>query len=81
MTTYEQVQPGAKQDFVEALFGPPTQVVALEDGEIWKWTYREEVQSSTGVIFVISAKNSTQTQDAVFVEFKGGQASRIWRDE
>ena len=78
--TYKQVMPGKKKDFVEALFGKPTTTTNIEGGEIWKWTYRKETRRSSGVIFLISSKSETETQEAVYVEFHGDAVHKVWRD-
>ncbi|MEC7585159.1 MAG: outer membrane protein assembly factor BamE [Planctomycetota bacterium] len=79
-TTFNQVQPGAEQSFVEALFGPPSNKTQVEGGELWTWTYRKNVQTRTGVIFVLSANNNSETRDSVFVEFQDSKVARIWRE-
>ena len=78
--TYKQVTPGKKKDFVEALFGRPTSTTDIDGGEIWKWTHRKEVRRSSGIIFLVSSKSETETQDAVYVEFQGDTVQKIWRD-
>ena len=78
--TFKQVTPGKKKDFVEALFGKPTTTTDIDGGEIWKWSHRKETRRSSGIIFLVSSKTETETQDAVYVEFHGDTVHKIWRD-
>ena len=79
-TTFEQVQTGAQRSFVEALFGQPCNKTEIEGGEIWTWTYCEDVRTRRGMLFVLSSNNRSQSQDSVFVEFQDDKVAKIWRE-
>lgn len=79
--TFEQIQPGKKQDFVLALLGEPTTRTALEGGtEIWKWEYRQKNVHRGTLLFVFSGDNSTVEEGATYVQFEAGLVSKAWQD-
>lgn len=79
--TIQRIQPGKDAEYVLALLGEPSSRTQVSDGtEIWKWGYRKEKRSGSGIAFVFSGKSTTTTEHTTYVELKDGVVVKSWRD-
>jgi len=78
--TYAQVKPGVTKDYVLTLFGLPTNSLSSEPGtEIWAWRYSETRNSEGNFLILFHSNNHTTTEQTVYVQFKDGVVTKIWR--
>lgn len=78
----EQLKVGASRTEVLELFGKPSnQGKAYDETDLWSWRYQKETQE-TGAVFLLFGSNTETTyHGTVYVRFKDGKVSRVWRTE
>jgi outer membrane protein assembly factor BamE (lipoprotein component of BamABCDE complex) len=79
--TIAQITPGSSQAYVLAVLGEPTSKADVGDGRsLWKWRYVERHKSSGSLLFVFGAKSEDESSNTAYVEFRGGEVVKAWRD-
>ena len=79
--TIAQITPGTSKAYVLALLGEPTSQVDIGDGRaLWKWRYVERRESSGSLLLVFSADSEHESSNTAYVEFRGDEVVKAWRD-
>jgi hypothetical protein len=80
-STMNQVEKGARQDFVIATLGEPSKKIPMDDGsELWKWEWRQVRESEGALFLVFSGENSTEKNGAAYVLMRDGVVEKAWRE-
>jgi outer membrane protein assembly factor BamE (lipoprotein component of BamABCDE complex) len=74
-----QVKPGATKEDVVDLLGLPTNTISLGNGlDVWEWKYTQNLNDSSGFIFLFESDKTTLVEQTTSVEFKDGVVVKTW---
>lgn len=78
--TFDRIEPGkTTAGWVRATLGEPSSKDALhDDGEIWKYSYTEEKESSGAVFLIFGGSDKKELQHTAYVEIHGGVVTHKW---
>jgi hypothetical protein len=79
-STFEQITPGSTTiGWVHATLGEPDSKTQDGDDQVWKYTYKEQTDTSGAVFLIFAGSSTNQTTNTVFIEFKDGVVIKKWR--
>jgi len=80
--TLDQIEPGATEEFVTALLGPPTSRKGMSDGTtLLRWTYKKTTRKDGAVLVLFSGSKETTESGSIFAVLNDeGVVERVWRD-
>lgn len=78
----EQLKAGASRSEALELFGEPSGKSEVHDGDdLWSWRYQKETKETGAVFLLFGSSKETTHHGTVYVRFRGGKATRVWRTE
>ena len=77
----KQILPGAPEDFVLSVLGPPTRRKSISDGtELLTWRYERTREQGTVIFLLFAGIKKSQESGRIFVSLEKQKVVRVWRE-